>query len=113
MTGSRPSDAGAVEFVDTTTRDGNQSLWSATGLTTPDVLSIAPSELRPEGSKVHELMEISFARIRAALNGDTLPPSPNPPGRYPNVAAYPPGDLRGVEDATVDSCDPAGEGGAK
>jgi oxaloacetate decarboxylase alpha subunit len=43
MTGSRPSDAGAVEFVDTTTRDGNQSLWSATGLTTPDVLSIAPT----------------------------------------------------------------------
>ncbi len=32
-----------IEFVDTTTRDGNQSLWSATGLTTPDVLSIAPT----------------------------------------------------------------------
>jgi oxaloacetate decarboxylase (Na+ extruding) subunit alpha len=31
-----------VEFVDTTIRDGNQSLWSATGLTTPDVLEIAP-----------------------------------------------------------------------
>ena len=31
-----------IEFIDTTTRDGNQSLWSATGLTTPDVLSIAP-----------------------------------------------------------------------
>jgi oxaloacetate decarboxylase alpha subunit len=31
-----------VKFVDTTTRDGNQSLWSATGLTTPDVLAIAP-----------------------------------------------------------------------
>ncbi|HEY1277604.1 MAG TPA: hypothetical protein VGF25_22045 [Thermoleophilaceae bacterium] len=31
-----------VEIVDTTTRDGNQSLWSATGLTTPDVLAIAP-----------------------------------------------------------------------
>jgi oxaloacetate decarboxylase (Na+ extruding) subunit alpha len=31
-----------IEFVDTTTRDGNQSLWSATGLTTPDVLAIAP-----------------------------------------------------------------------
>jgi oxaloacetate decarboxylase (Na+ extruding) subunit alpha len=31
-----------VDIVDTTTRDGNQSLWSATGLTTPDVLSIAP-----------------------------------------------------------------------
>ncbi|HWE09881.1 MAG TPA: hypothetical protein VG325_11030 [Solirubrobacteraceae bacterium] len=32
----------AIEFVDTTTRDGNQSLWSATGLTTPDVLAVAP-----------------------------------------------------------------------
>lgn len=36
--------AGArIEFVDTTTRDGNQSLWGATGLTTPDVLAIAPA----------------------------------------------------------------------
>jgi oxaloacetate decarboxylase alpha subunit len=32
-----------VEIVDTTTRDGNQSLWGATGLTTPDVLAIAPA----------------------------------------------------------------------
>ena len=32
-----------VDIVDTTTRDGNQSLWSATGLTTPDVLAIAPT----------------------------------------------------------------------
>jgi oxaloacetate decarboxylase (Na+ extruding) subunit alpha len=32
-----------IGIVDTTTRDGNQSLWSATGLTTPDVLSIAPA----------------------------------------------------------------------
>jgi oxaloacetate decarboxylase alpha subunit len=31
-----------IGFVDTTTRDGNQSIWSATGLTTPDVLAIAP-----------------------------------------------------------------------
>jgi len=31
-----------IEFIDTSTRDGNQSLWSATGLTTPDVLAIAP-----------------------------------------------------------------------
>jgi oxaloacetate decarboxylase alpha subunit len=30
-----------VEFIDTTMRDGNQSIWSATGLTTPDVLAIA------------------------------------------------------------------------
>jgi oxaloacetate decarboxylase (Na+ extruding) subunit alpha len=32
-----------VGIVDTTLRDGNQSLWSATGLTTPDVLAIAPA----------------------------------------------------------------------
>ncbi|HTX31535.1 MAG TPA: hypothetical protein VMD09_09115 [Solirubrobacteraceae bacterium] len=32
-----------IEFVDTTLRDGNQSLWSATGLTTPDVMAIAPT----------------------------------------------------------------------
>jgi oxaloacetate decarboxylase (Na+ extruding) subunit alpha len=32
-----------IEFIDTTTRDGNQSLWSATGLTTPDVMAIAPT----------------------------------------------------------------------
>jgi oxaloacetate decarboxylase (Na+ extruding) subunit alpha len=32
-----------IEFIDTTTRDGNQSLWSATGLTTPDILAIAPT----------------------------------------------------------------------
>jgi oxaloacetate decarboxylase alpha subunit len=32
-----------VQIVDTTMRDGNQSLWSATGLTTPDVLAIAPT----------------------------------------------------------------------
>jgi oxaloacetate decarboxylase alpha subunit len=33
----------SIEIVDTTTRDGNQSLWGATGLTTPDVLAIAPT----------------------------------------------------------------------
>ena len=32
-----------VEIVDTSTRDGNQSLWSATGLTTADILAIAPT----------------------------------------------------------------------
>lgn len=64
------------------------------------IMSIAPSELRPERSKVHELMEISFARIRAALSGDVLTTTPNPPGRYPNVAAF------------GEPCDPAGEGGA-
>jgi oxaloacetate decarboxylase alpha subunit len=38
------SDSGrAIEVVDTTMRDGNQSLWGATGLTTPDILAIAPT----------------------------------------------------------------------
>ncbi|MGH3017800.1 MAG: biotin carboxyl carrier protein [Gaiellaceae bacterium] len=32
-----------IEIVDTTTRDGNQSLWSATGLRTADILAIAPT----------------------------------------------------------------------
>jgi oxaloacetate decarboxylase alpha subunit len=32
-----------IELVDTTTRDGNQSLWGATGLTTPDLVGIAPA----------------------------------------------------------------------
>jgi oxaloacetate decarboxylase alpha subunit len=32
-----------VEIVDTSTRDGNQSLWSATGLTTSDLVAIAPT----------------------------------------------------------------------
>jgi oxaloacetate decarboxylase alpha subunit len=32
-----------IGFIDTSTRDGNQSLWSATGLTTRDVLAIAPT----------------------------------------------------------------------
>ena len=32
-----------VEIVDTTTRDGNQSLWGATGVTALDILRIAPT----------------------------------------------------------------------
>jgi oxaloacetate decarboxylase alpha subunit len=35
--------AGIVDIVDTTTRDGNQSLWSATGLTTADLVRVAPT----------------------------------------------------------------------
>jgi len=31
-----------IEFIDTSLRDGNQSLWDATGLTTGDILAIAP-----------------------------------------------------------------------
>ena len=40
---SDPGPRKSIEIVDTTTRDGNQSLWGATGLTTPDVLQIAPA----------------------------------------------------------------------
>jgi oxaloacetate decarboxylase (Na+ extruding) subunit alpha len=32
-----------VDVVDTTTRDGNQSLWGATGLTAGEILAIAPT----------------------------------------------------------------------
>ena len=32
-----------IDIVDTTMRDGNQSLWSATGLTMEDNLAIAPA----------------------------------------------------------------------
>jgi oxaloacetate decarboxylase alpha subunit len=43
MNGFGPHPPQTIGFVDTTMRDGNQSLWSATGLTTPDVLTIAPT----------------------------------------------------------------------
>jgi oxaloacetate decarboxylase (Na+ extruding) subunit alpha len=32
-----------IQFVDVSIRDGNQSLWGATGLTTPQILRIAPT----------------------------------------------------------------------
>ena len=35
-----------IDIVDTTMRDGNQSLWGAMGLTTPDLLAIAPAAER-------------------------------------------------------------------
>ena len=33
---------GRIQFIDTTLRDGNQSLWGATGLRTGMMLEIAP-----------------------------------------------------------------------
>jgi oxaloacetate decarboxylase (Na+ extruding) subunit alpha len=33
--------SGRVELIDTTLRDGNQSLWSATGMTTPMIVDVA------------------------------------------------------------------------
>jgi oxaloacetate decarboxylase alpha subunit len=40
---TRPIKTGTVGIVDTTVRDGNQSLWGATGLTAHDQLAIAPT----------------------------------------------------------------------
>src|SRR3977135_985274 len=57
-----------IGFVDTTIRDGNQSLWSATGLTTPDVVAIAPvcdraGYTRPDfTSSTHMAVSVRFHR---------------------------------------------------
>jgi len=42
-TAPRAGTGPVIDIVDTTMRDGNQSLWSATGLTTADILAIAPT----------------------------------------------------------------------
>ncbi len=75
-----------VEFVDTTTRDGNQSLWSATGLTTPDVLSIAPTLDRVGyhaldfTSSTHMAVSVRFHREdpweRIRLVSEAMPATP-------------------------------------
>ena len=75
-----------IEFVDTTTRDGNQSLWSATGLTTPDVLAIAPA-LERVGyhaldftSSTHLAVSVRFHREdpweRIRLVSEAMPSTP-------------------------------------
>src|SRR6202041_271415 len=75
-----------VNFVDTTTRDGNQSLWSATGLTTPDVLAIAPT-LDEVGyhaldftSSTHMAVSVRFHRAdpwdRIRLVSEAMPDTP-------------------------------------
>jgi oxaloacetate decarboxylase alpha subunit len=76
----------AVDVVDTTTRDGNQSLWGATGLTAHDILAIAPTMERVGyhaldfTSSTHMAVSVRFHRedpwelirlMRAALP-DTL-----------------------------------------
>jgi len=65
-----------LRLVDTTLRDGNQSLWGAMGMTTPDVLGIAPAIDRAGflaidftssthmAISVRYHMEDPFARIR-------------------------------------------------
>jgi oxaloacetate decarboxylase (Na+ extruding) subunit alpha len=84
---SRPAgNKGVVDIVDTTMRDGNQSLWSATGLTTPDVLSIAPTVDRVGfhaadfSSSTHMAVSVRFHREdpweRMRLVGAAMPETP-------------------------------------
>ncbi len=67
-TGDRMTTQRSIGVVDTTTRDGNQSLWSATGLTTPDVLAIAPAmdrvgyEALDFTSSTHMAVSVRFHR---------------------------------------------------
>jgi oxaloacetate decarboxylase alpha subunit len=78
--------ARSIEFVDTTTRDGNQSLWSATGLTTPDVLEIAPTIDRVGyhaldfTSSTHMAVSVRFHREdpweRIRLVSEAMPETP-------------------------------------
>ena len=83
------SDGGAgpmIDIVDTTTRDGNQSLWSATGLTTPDVLAIAPTLDRVGfhaadfTSSTHMAVSVRFHREdpweRIRLVSEAMPDTP-------------------------------------
>jgi len=75
-----------VEIVDTTTRDGNQSLWGATGLTTPDVLAIAPTMDRVGfraldfTSSTHMAVSVRFHREdpweRIRLVSEAMPDTP-------------------------------------
>jgi oxaloacetate decarboxylase (Na+ extruding) subunit alpha len=75
-----------VDIVDTTMRDGNQSLWSATGLTTQDVLSIAPTVDRVGfhaadfTSSTHMAVSVRFHREdpweRIRLVGAAMPATP-------------------------------------
>ncbi len=57
-----------IEIVDTTMRDGNQSLWGATGLTTQDVLAIAPTiervgyDAADFSSSTHMAVSVRFHR---------------------------------------------------
>ena len=75
-----------VQVVDTTIRDGNQSLWSATGLTTPDVLAIAPAIDRVGyhaldfTSSTHMAVSVRFHREdpfeRLRLASEAMPSTP-------------------------------------
>jgi oxaloacetate decarboxylase alpha subunit len=78
--------SGLVEIVDTTTRDGNQSLWSATGLTTSDLVAIAPTLDRigfravDFSSSTHMAVAVRFHREdpweRLRLVSEAMPETP-------------------------------------
>jgi oxaloacetate decarboxylase (Na+ extruding) subunit alpha len=86
MSAGATGENGVVDFVDTTTRDGNQSLWSATGLTTPDVLAIAPAMDRVGfhaldfTSSTHMAVSVRFHREdpweRIRLVSEAMPNTP-------------------------------------
>jgi oxaloacetate decarboxylase alpha subunit len=86
MTAASGKPGELVEIVDTTTRDGNQSLWGATGLTTPDVLSIAPTMDRVGfraldfTSSTHMAVSVRFHREdpweRIRLVSEAMPNTP-------------------------------------
>ncbi len=75
-----------IQFIDTTMRDGNQSLWSATGLTTPDVLRIAPAveqvgyDALDFTSSTHMAVSVRFHREdpweRIRLVSEAMPGTP-------------------------------------
>jgi len=46
-----------IELVDVSLRDGNQSLWGATGLTTAMILQIAPAILATLSVPVPDYMQ--------------------------------------------------------
>jgi oxaloacetate decarboxylase alpha subunit len=86
LAGERAGMSRTIEIVDTTTRDGNQSLWSATGLTTPDVLAIAPTMDRVGyhaldfTSSTHMAVSVRFHREdpweRIRLVSEAMPNTP-------------------------------------
>ncbi len=78
--------ARTIEHVDTSIRDGNQSLWSATGLTTPEILAIAPTLDRVGyhavdfSSSTHMAVSVRFHREdpweRIRLAAEAMPSTP-------------------------------------
>ena len=80
---------GAIKFIDTSIRDGNQSLWDATGLMTGMFLDLAPIVDR-NGFKAVDFvsnpnMEIAVSVVstghapRTTINSETNPFNPGKP----------------------------------